>query len=295
LSVRRPRFALGTAALTLGACVVVPQSAAADLLAPDSPASPQAEATWIAYIVAVVASTLLAVAAVAALLRAARGRRDADSDAPRRTRGTTTVQRRVGGALALGAFALFVFGIVFTERARDVEASDSGAEPITIQVDGQQWVWRYEYPAPEATSDGYSADAPFTYYDLYVPVDTPITLEVGSVDVIHRWWVPALARAADAVPGEENTITFTPDEIGTYMGRSTEFSGAGYATMRTAVHVVTPEEYTAFLEGKIEEINEARGAVQDEVAAGTAPGVELQQETTTSQEGDAAAAPEGGG
>ena len=279
MSGRRPRFVLGTAALTLAAGAFLPQSALADLLAPDSPASPQAEATRVAYIVAVVATLLLALAAVGALLRAARGRKDAGDAAPRRTRGTSRVQRRVGGALGIGVLVLFVFGVVFTERARDVDASESEADPVTIQVDGQQWIWRYEYPAPEDTPDNYSADAPFSYYDLYVPVDTPITLEIGSVDVMHRWHVPALARAADAVPGDVNTISFTADETGTFYGRSTEYSGAGFATMRTAVHVVTAEEYADFLSGKLDEINQARDAVQDEVAAGTAPGVALQEDT----------------
>jgi heme/copper-type cytochrome/quinol oxidase subunit 2 len=291
LSGGRPKIVLGFAALTLGACAILPQAALADLLAPDSPASSQAEATRVAYIVAVVATLLLALAAIGALLRAARGRKGdaAETEAPRRTRGTSRVQRRVGAALGLGVLVLFVFGVVFTERARDVEASESGAEPITIQVDGQQWVWRYEYPAPEDTPDNYSADAPFTYYDLYVPVDTPITLEIGSIDVMHRWHVPALARAADAVPGDENTINFTANETGTFYGRSTEYSGAGYATMRTAVHVLPVEEFDALLAGKLEEINAARGAVQDEVEAGTAPGVALQEDT----EGAAAGTEEG--
>ncbi len=286
MSGRRPRVALGTAALTLGAFAAVPQIASADLLAPDSPASPQADATRTAYIVAVVVTLLVALAAIGAILRAVRGRGSAAEGEPAGgTRGTPGVQRRVGAGIAVGALILFVFGIVFTERARDVEASDSGAEPITIQVDGQQWVWRYEYPAPEVTPDGYSADAPFSYYDLYVPVDTPITLEVGSVDVLHRWWVPALARAVDAVPGDENTINFTADEVGTYEGRSTEFSGAGFPTMRTAVHVVEPEEYTAFLQAKIDEINLARDAIQEAVAAGTAPGAALEARAAAPQEG----------
>lgn len=264
----------------------MPQLALADLLAPDSPASPQASASRTAYIVVIVVTLLVAVAVIAALLRAVGARRRDDEAAPaRRTRGTTGVQRRVGAGIAVGALALFIFGVIFTERAKDVSASESGAAPLTIQVDGQQWVWRYEYPAPEATSDGYSADAPFSYHDLYVPVDTPITLNISSTDVLHRWWVPALARAADAIPGDENTITFTADETGTFLGRSTEFSGPGTATMRTAVHVVEPDEYTAFLDGKIDEINEARSAVQDAVADGSAPGVALEEGAANEETG----------
>lgn len=256
----------------------MPQLAAADLLAPDSPGSPQAAASRTAYVVMVVLTLLVALGVIAALLRAARGRGTDSGDRVRRTRGSAAVQRRVGAGLSLAVVVLFVFGIVLTEQARDVEASEAGAEPITIQVDGQQWIWRYEYPAPEDTPDDYSADAPFSYQDLYVPVDTPITLNVSSTDTNHRWFVPGLARSADAVPGKENTVSFVADEVGTYDGSSTEFSGAGFATMRTQVHVVEPEEYADYIDGKIDEINEAREAVQDEVESGRAPGVALQEE-----------------
>ena len=151
--------------------------------------------------------------------------------------------------------------MIFTEQAREVEASSSGAEPLTIQADGQQWIWRYEYPAPEESPDGYNSETPYSYFDLVIPVDTPITLEVGSTDVLHSWWVPALARAVEAVPGDTNTVDFTADEVGTYEGRSTRYSGQGYPTMRTRVHVVEPEEYEAFLEERTDDIDAAREAV----------------------------------
>ena len=265
--------AAAATALALGAFAALPQSALADLLAPDSPASPQASATQTAYVIVVVLTTLAALGAIAAVIRAARG--GAEGEEPeRRTRGTRGIQRRVGAGIGLGALVLFVVGVVFTEGARDVDASETDAEPITIQVDGQQWLWRYEYPSPEVTPDSYSAEAPFSYYDLTIPVDTPITLDVSSTDVRHRWWVPALARQVDGVPGDENSISFMADEVGDYEGRSTEFSGPGFATMRTEVHVVEQDEYEAFLADRLDQINAARTAVQEAVAAGTTPAAE---------------------
>ena len=49
--------------------------------------------------------------------------------------------------------------------------------------------------------------------------------------------------------GSQNEVSFTATETGTYEGASTRFSGPGYATMRTRVIVVEPDEYEAFLEG----------------------------------------------
>jgi heme/copper-type cytochrome/quinol oxidase subunit 2 len=144
-------------------------------------------------------------------------------------------------------------------------------------VTGQQWVWRYEYPEADDTSDGYNPDTPYSYYDLVIPVDTPITLNIGSTDVMHRWSVPALAGAVDAIPGgDRHSITFVADEEGTYEGRSTEFSGPAFPTMRTEVHVVSQAEYDEFLTERIEGIQAAREAVQTKVEDGTAPGVALE-------------------
>jgi len=273
----RRRVAAAASALTAAGLAALPQAASADLLAPDSPVTSNASAARTIYLIMGVLALLVSLAVLAAILRAVRGSSGRDAEPERRTRGTTGVQRRVGLALGAAVLVLFVVGIVFTEQARQVEASQSGAEPLTIQVDGQQWLWRYEYTTPEAAVDGYSGETPYTYYELFVPVDTPITLSVSSTDVLHRWWVPALGRSVEAVPGEENTLSFTAEEVGTYEGRSTQFSGPGYATMRTEVRVVEPEEYEAFLEQRSAAIVAARQAVQERVEAGTAPGVELEQ------------------
>lgn len=276
LPAARRRVAAFAAALTGAVLCLLPQAASADLLAPESPASSEAGAMRTAYVVMAVVALLLALAVIAAVLRVVRRSRGREADNARRTRGTSGVQRRVGIGLGAAALVLFVLGVVLGERAREAEAQAS-AEPIAIDAFGQQWLWRYEYPGGEEAVDDYSGDEPYSYQELVVPVDTPIELSVGSTDVIHRWWVPALARSAEAVPGQLNTISFTADETGTYEGRSTEFSGPGYATMRTEVHVVEPDEYQAFLKQRTQEIIDARQAVQDRVDAGTAPGVQLEE------------------
>lgn len=271
----RRKVAALAATLSVGALAALPQAASADLLAPDSPASSNADATQTMYWIGLAVSLLVIVGIAAALLRAATRRGGDDAEPERRTRGSRGIQLRVGIGLAAAALVLAIVGIVFTQRALDVSAAE--ADQISIQVTGQQWLWRYEYPEANATTDGYSTDTPYSYYDLYIPVDTPIKLNIGSTDTIHRWWVPSLARAVDAAPGDSQSVTFVADEEGTYYGRSTEFSGPGYSTMRTAVHVVSQDEYEAFLKERTADINEARAAIQKQVDKGTAPGVALEE------------------
>lgn len=273
----RRRAAALAAVLSVGALAATPQAALADVLAPDSPASSAGDASRTAYFLFGGVVVLVIVGIIAALVATLRGGGGADAAPERRTRAGRGVQRRVVMGLAAGALVLFVVGIVFAEKVRSVEASTSGADPITIDVTGQQWLWRYDYPEAEESADGYSTDTPYSYYDLVVPVDTPITLDVTSIDVLHRWWVPALTRAVEAVPEDTNSVTFTADEVGIYEGRSTEFSGPAYPAMRTRVQVVEPDDYDAFLKQRIAEIKAARAAVQEKVANGTAPGVALER------------------
>ena len=272
----RRRAFIPAATLSVAGLFAVPQSALADVLAPNAPASSSATAAQTMYYVMGILGLLVSLAVLVTIVRAVRSSGGGAAEPERRTRGTVGVQRRVGFGLGAAVLVIFIVGIVFTERARSVDASETGAKPITIQVDGQQWLWRYEYPpASNASADGFNSDQPYSYYDLVIPVDTPVTLDVSSTDVLHRWWVPALAKPLEAIPGDTNSTTFTPNQIGTFHGRSTAFSGQGYATMRIAVHVVSTEDYQAFLKLRTADIKAARDAVQSRVDDGTAPGVTL--------------------
>lgn len=272
----RSRAALVSFAATVAALAVTPQFAAADLLAPDSTASDGAGSARTLYVIMAILAALIVIVVFAAIVRALRTRSttiEAGEDA-RRTRGTGSVQLRVGAGLGVLAIVLFVVGIIFTGKASEVEASAN--QPITIKADAQQWLWRYEYPIKEPSEDGFSADQAYSYQELVVPVDTPITLDISSTDVLHSWSVPALAPTAEAVPGIQGEVNFTATETGTFEGRSTRFSGPGYPTMRTRVIVVEPDEYEAFVKERIDGIKQARAAVQDRVQSGTAPGVRFE-------------------
>jgi len=268
----RTRPLLLAAALALTAGFALPGTAAAFQLAPDSPVSPNADDAAISWWVMFVLATAIAAALIIGLLRAVRG---GDQLGPR-TRGTRSIQGRVGAGLALLALAVFIFGIVVTESSRQVEATGpdglqsaqrdvelpEGSQPLQIKVSGQQWLWRYEYP-----------DGTFSYYEMVVPVDTAVVLELRSTDVHHRWWVPALGGQFDAVPGQTNQTWFQADEVGTYDGRSTEFSGPATAAMRARVRVVEASEYEAWLEQQATDIEAAQANVA-ETNAETAEGDE---------------------
>ena len=83
--------------------------------------------------------------------------------------------------------------------------------------------------------------------ELVVPVDTKVRLLVTAGDVLHAWWVPALAVKRDAVPGFINEAWFTADTVGTYRGQCAELCGMDHGFMPIVVRVATKEDYETWL------------------------------------------------
>jgi cytochrome c oxidase subunit 2 len=178
----------------------------------------------------------------------------------------TGLQFRVGAALTAFAAILFVVAVVFTGKARDTPSTGSAGlaaaktQPLAIKATGQQWLWRYDYP-----------NGAFSYYKLVVPVDTAVKLELQSTDVVHTWNVPDLVGKRDAVPGKIHDVDFLAADEGVFDGESATLSGQGYAAMRTAVEVVSPEEYQQFVEQQKTQIEEAQERVVGLIENGEVP------------------------
>ena len=246
--------ALAVATLAL-AVFAVPASAA---IAPDSAQSPNAEEIRTAYWVMLAVALVIGVALLAGLLTATRRfRARGEAREPRRLTAGRGVVGRVGAALGALAVAIFVFGVVMTGDAREAEADES-AESLDIDVIGQQWVWRFEYP----DSQSETIATVFSYTELVVPVDTTINLSFDSTDVLHRWFIPSLGGQVEAVPGEVVETSFRADEEGVYEGQSTQFSGTAYPAMRASVRVVSQDEYEEYVAGLAEDL----AAAQEDVA-----------------------------
>jgi cytochrome c oxidase subunit II len=126
----------------------------------------------------------------------------------------------------------------------------SGGPYLTIRVNGQQYIWRYDYAG---------GDQLFSYYEMVVPTDTTIVLEVSASDVIHSWWIPDLGGKVDGVPGYVNETWFKipAGKEGVYDGQCAELCGSGHADMRAQVRAVTPDEFEAWARQTRRDIAEA--------------------------------------
>ena len=109
---------------------------------------------------------------------------------------------------------------------------------VEIKVIGQQWSWRFEYPAYGLTSDV-----------LYVPLNRQVVFKITSVDVIHSFWVPEFRVKQDAVPGIERELRVTATKAGDYSLICAEVCGRSHAYMTAGVKVIPEDEFKAWAVG----------------------------------------------
>ena len=131
---------------------------------------------------------------------------------------------------------------------------------LRIQVNGQQYLWRYTYVQAASNPDG--LDAPYSYEEMVVPTNTTVTIDVVSQDVVHSWWIPALGGKLQAIPGYHNYGWFEIPKPGLYRGQCAQLCGRLHARMIATVRAVPPAQFDAWLAQRKRDIAAANLAAQ---------------------------------
>ncbi|MDP9025195.1 MAG: c-type cytochrome, partial [Candidatus Eremiobacteraeota bacterium] len=108
---------------------------------------------------------------------------------------------------------------------------------LTMESIGHQFKYEFRYPTLTAS----------VYDDMHVPVDTPISLHVTSVDVIHSFWVPEVRVKYDMVPGLVQTLRFTPTKIGKFRIICTEFCGTNHGNMLATMTIESKADFNKWI------------------------------------------------
>jgi cytochrome c oxidase subunit 2 len=167
---------------------------------------------------------------------------------------------------------LILVGMAVPAAKRLIQIEDASNTQMTIKITGYQWKWQYEYlnegvsyfstlaRDSDAARQLDSGIDPNTVKNYLLEVDNPLVVPVGkkirilltSQDVIHAWWVPALAVKKDAIPGVVNEMWFeiTPDKAGVYRGQCAELCGRDHGFMPIVVEAKSAEDYAAWLASK---------------------------------------------
>jgi cytochrome c oxidase subunit 2 len=167
----------------------------------------------------------------------------------------------------------FIIIVMALPATRTVVAmKDTSSADLTIKVTGYQWKWGYDYirgegegisflsqlATPRSQIEGTEAKTGTYLLDvtepLVVPVDKKIRIITTANDVIHAWWIPAFGVKQDAIPGFARDTWFRAEKLGTYYGQCAELCGKDHAFMPIAVKVVSAEEYSAWVAGRMKDI-----------------------------------------
>ena len=269
---RRTRLVLLAAlAATLLALLVAAPGALADAFTPESGGSPQADDIDTLYKITLYVAIVIFLIVEGTLIwslvrhRARRGGPEAIQ-----IRGNTPLELgwTLGAALILVVLTVITF--VYLDDIKNPPPSDpdglaseslfasidqprppaDGGPTLNIEVDGRQYLWRYDYPGDEQL---------YSYYEMVVPTGTTVTLDVRAADVIHSWWIPKLGGKVDGVPGHVNKTWFKipRGREGVYRGQCAELCGANHADMRAEVRAVTPDEFVSWAQQQRADIEAA--------------------------------------
>jgi cytochrome c oxidase subunit 2 len=251
---RKPLAALVLAAAALA--LAAPAFAGNGGFAPVEPRSPNADAISETYWVILVFTGFIFVLVEGALIlfviRYRRRGRSIELEGPQvRGHHRLEIAWTVAPVIILAAIGSFVFYKLPT--IDDVpSARASGERRLDIRVEGRQFYFNYHYPNGVIAVDR-----------LRVPVNRVVKLElVGPThEVIHNWWVPALAGKLDIIPGKVNETWFQAEKVGIYLGQCAELCGVQHAAMRTAVEVLPANEFARWLARSAAEQRNPKGVI----------------------------------
>jgi cytochrome c oxidase subunit II len=143
----------------------------------------------------------------------------------------------IGTAISIAAL---VAATIYTLWTLGVIAQPGQGPVLRIEVTGYDWWWKIAYPA----QDG--AAAFVTANEIHVPVGVPVQVDLKSADVLHAFWVPALAGKTETVPGQVNRQWIEADKPGVYRGQCSQYCGAQHAHMGFEVVADTPADFAAW-------------------------------------------------
>ncbi|MEQ8586855.1 MAG: cytochrome c oxidase subunit II [Thalassobaculaceae bacterium] len=153
-------------------------------------------------------------------------------------------------ALILVVIAFYSFPLLYKQ--------DKAVDPdMTVKVQAHQWYWNYEYPDEEIVFDSYLVPDDQIGPDqvrlldvdnrMVVPVGKKVQVLVTTYDVMHSFFVPALAVQIYGTPGRVNETWFQVDKPGVYYGQCNQICGIDHSRMPIVVEAMEQEAYDAWL------------------------------------------------
>ena len=114
----------------------------------------------------------------------------------------------------------------------------SDRPPLEVQVTSLDWKWLFIYPDRQVAAVN----------ELVIPTGVPVRFTLTSASVMNAFFIPGLGSMLYSMNGMANELNLQADAPGTFQGRSTHYSGAGFSDMAFSVRAVPAEEFAGWLD-----------------------------------------------
>ena len=163
---------------------------------------------------------------------------------PEHVHGNTTLE------IAWTVIPLIILAIIGFPTVKIILKTQAKARGDALQVEviGHQWWWEFRYPQYTTAGTGGRVDTLVTANELYLPLGKTVNFALKTKDVIHSFWIPALAGKRDLISNHTNYLWFTPDSAteGAWNGACVEYCGASHANMRFKTFTVTQADFDSW-------------------------------------------------
>lgn len=110
---------------------------------------------------------------------------------------------------------------------------DTLKKPIVIYVASADWKWLFDYPTLGIETVNY----------VDIPAGEPVDFQLTAIGPMNSFWVPALGGMEMDMPGEDLGLWLQANSPGTFLGRSAQYSGKGFAHMTFNVVAKTQPDF----------------------------------------------------
>jgi cytochrome c oxidase subunit 2 len=157
---------------------------------------------------------------------------------------------------------IILLGMAYPATKTLLAHRDTAGPDITIKATGYQWKWHYDYlqegvsfysmlatPRAQIENRENKGENYLLEVDreMVVPVGKKVRVLTTAGDVLHAWYVPALAVKQDAIPGFVRDAWFRAEEPGVYRGQCAELCGKEHGFMPIVVRAVSDDEYSQWV------------------------------------------------
>jgi cytochrome o ubiquinol oxidase subunit 2 len=127
---------------------------------------------------------------------------------------------------------------IFTHELDPYKAVDPATKPLEVEVVAQDWKWLFIYP-----EQGIAA-----VNELAFPSKAPLSLKITSDTVMNSFFIPGLGGQIYAMAGMQTQLNLLAEEPGRFVGRNTQYSGAGFPEQKFEAIAMSEGDFDAWVE-----------------------------------------------